>query len=129
MPKLFGEIRERYASRPGGYTRVLHIEPHKEDQAPSAILELVDGPKDLRFAMTARAIAAQQDSEEGIRDLTAKNIVKVTRHRPNGEQELKEMVKRMKTLKLNQDLRRNPLEKTRVYPHRSPPWEEGAEMR
>ncbi|RMY29215.1 hypothetical protein D0864_17006, partial [Hortaea werneckii] len=40
LPKLFGPLRERYASRPGGYTRVLRIEPVKEDQAPSAILEL-----------------------------------------------------------------------------------------
>ena len=54
MPKLFGELRERYAARPGGYTRVLRVEPQKEDQAPSAILEQVDGPRDMRFAMTAR---------------------------------------------------------------------------
>jgi large subunit ribosomal protein L17 len=46
VPKLFGPIRERYADRPGGYTRILRIEPMKEDQAESAILELVDGPRD-----------------------------------------------------------------------------------
>ncbi len=32
IPKLFGELRLRYANRPGGYTRVLRIEPSKEDQ-------------------------------------------------------------------------------------------------
>src|ERR1700753_1676256 len=37
LPKLFGEFRQRYANRPGGYTRVLRVEPKKEDQAPSAI--------------------------------------------------------------------------------------------
>ena len=38
VPKLFGPIRDRYLTRPGGYTRVLRIEPMKEDQAESAIL-------------------------------------------------------------------------------------------
>lgn len=128
MPKLFGEIRERYENRPGGYTRVLHIESHKEDQAPSAILELLDGPKDMRFAMTARAVAAQQDSDGGITSLTAKNIIKVTRHRPGGEGALQEMVKRMKNLEVNQALRIKPLMKERVYYPRKAPWHEGARM-
>src|SRR5690242_15955729 len=45
MDKLFGELRERYANRPGGYTRVLRQEPIRDDAAPSAILSLVDGPR------------------------------------------------------------------------------------
>ncbi|KAI9878758.1 MAG: hypothetical protein M1823_006916, partial [Watsoniomyces obsoletus] len=47
LGKIFGELRERYASRQGGYTRVLRTEPKKRDQAESAVLELVDGPKDM----------------------------------------------------------------------------------
>ena len=104
------------------------MEPVKEDQSPSAILELVDGPKDMRFAMTARAIAAQQDTEKGITDLTAKNIVKVTRHRKNGEQELKELANRMKSMELNQELRQSPIQKRQVYPRREKPWKEGARI-
>jgi large subunit ribosomal protein L17 len=95
LPKLFGPLRERYANRPGGYTRVLRIEPKEDDQAPSAILELVDGPKDMRFAMTARTLARLQKEDKEINDLTAKNIAKVTRFRENGEAALEEMVKRM----------------------------------
>lgn len=99
MPKLFGEIRERYANRPGGYTRVLRIEPLKEDQAPSAILELVDGPRDMRFAMTARTLA-KGDKIHQKSELTQKNIKKVTQFRPNGEDELREMVEAIRGLKV-----------------------------
>jgi len=34
LPKLFGNLRERYADRPGGYTRVLRIEPQKKIKPP-----------------------------------------------------------------------------------------------
>ncbi len=39
--KVFGELSERYADRPGGYTRVLKVGPRQGDGAPMAILELV----------------------------------------------------------------------------------------
>lgn len=100
MPKLFGPLRERYMSRPGGYTRVLRIEPLKADQAPSAILELVDGPKDMRFALTARTIVRERGEGKEAGEMTARNIDKVTRFRPNGEQELEEMVQKIKDLEM-----------------------------
>jgi large subunit ribosomal protein L17 len=95
VPKLFGPIRERYASRPGGYTRVLRIEPMKEDQAESAILELVDGPKDMRFAMTAKTLA-QIPTYKQFNEKTAENIKKVTRFREDGVEQLRDMVTRMR---------------------------------
>ena len=121
LPTLFTTLRQRYLHRPGGYTRVLRIEPlnHHHDQAPSAILELVDGPRDMRFAMTAKtlvreraAAAAAADTagddddqagggrrgEGGIRDITARNVVKVTRFRPGGEEELERTVRRLETM-------------------------------
>ncbi|RDW60952.1 prokaryotic ribosomal protein L17 [Coleophoma cylindrospora] len=100
LPKLFGEMRERYADRPGGYTRVLRIEPLKPDQAPSAILELVDGPKDMRFAMTARTIARLRGEGKEVDNLTQYNVDKVTRFRPNGEQALEEMVEKVNDLEI-----------------------------
>lgn len=42
VSKLFGPMQERYATRPGGFTRVLRIPNRKGDNAPMAVVELVD---------------------------------------------------------------------------------------
>ncbi|MBI4199569.1 MAG: 50S ribosomal protein L17 [Chloroflexi bacterium] len=42
VEKVFGELKERYAMRPGGYTRVLKLGPREGDRAPMALLELVE---------------------------------------------------------------------------------------
>ncbi|MBR3481574.1 MAG: 50S ribosomal protein L17 [Neisseriaceae bacterium] len=40
--KLFGELNERFAARNGGYTRVLKYGFRQGDNAPMALIELVD---------------------------------------------------------------------------------------
>ncbi|KAK4219310.1 ribosomal protein L17 [Rhypophila decipiens] len=100
MPKLFGEIAERYSDRASGYTRVLRTEPKDTySQAPSAILELCDGPKDMRFAMTAATVARDRRLGQPHSELTLKNIKKVTQFRKGGMAEFEEWVK--KTAELN----------------------------
>ena len=116
LPKLFGPLRERYANRPGGYTRVLRIEPIKEDQAASAILELVDGPKDMRFAMTARTIAKANADGKAINDMTAANIHKVTRFRPEADKDLEEMVGKFAEMEALGDFGDEEVKKKRAYP-------------
>lgn len=59
--KLFGDLKERYASRNGGYTRVLKAGFRKGDNAELSVIELVDrniaakGKKDLEFLAQVRA--------------------------------------------------------------------------
>jgi large subunit ribosomal protein L17 len=44
VTKLFNELGPRYLERPGGYLRVLKFGFRKGDNAPMAIVELVDRP-------------------------------------------------------------------------------------
>jgi len=43
--KLFAEIGPRYKTRPGGYTRILKFGFRVGDNAPMALMELVDRPE------------------------------------------------------------------------------------
>ncbi len=42
--KIFNELGPRYISRPGGYLRILKCGYRKGDNAPMALIELVDRP-------------------------------------------------------------------------------------
>ncbi|MBM3346897.1 MAG: 50S ribosomal protein L17 [Betaproteobacteria bacterium] len=44
VTKLFGELGPRYASRNGGYLRILKFGFRKGDNAPMALVELLDRP-------------------------------------------------------------------------------------
>jgi len=63
MPKLFGSFAQRYSARPGGYTRIHKFGTRQGDNAPHAILELVDNPRDLKMEMTSRAIGWEMLTE------------------------------------------------------------------
>jgi large subunit ribosomal protein L17 len=56
----------------------------------------------MRFAMTARTIASSRAEGRDISEMTARNVEKVTRYKPNGENELEQMVKKMSKLEFGE---------------------------
>jgi len=44
VTKLFADLGPRFRTRPGGYTRILRMVPRAGDNAPMALMQLVDRP-------------------------------------------------------------------------------------
>lgn len=66
VAKLFGGLAERYKERPGGYTRVLAAGFRYGDDAPMAVIELVDRDPDVKGAEDkARHTASLEDDDVG----------------------------------------------------------------
>jgi large subunit ribosomal protein L17 len=57
VAKLFGELRERYLERPGGYTRIIPFGLRLGDGASLSIIELVGRPEKLPKAQKKKAAA------------------------------------------------------------------------
>jgi len=55
VTKLFNELGPRYATRPGGYTRILKMGFRVGDNAPMAFVELVDRPEPVAAEATPAA--------------------------------------------------------------------------
>ncbi|KAG0297909.1 hypothetical protein BGZ96_004262 [Linnemannia gamsii] len=60
LPKLFGPLAERFKSRKGGYTRIHKMGNRFGDNAPVAVIELIDGPGDLKNHMLLKTLARQE---------------------------------------------------------------------
>jgi large subunit ribosomal protein L17 len=54
VSKLFGELGPRYAKRNGGYLRILKFGFRPGDNAPMALVELMDRPEGASEATAAR---------------------------------------------------------------------------
>ena len=49
----------------------------------------------MRFAMTAKTLVRERATEEGVREITARNVQKVTRFRSGGMEELERSVRKV----------------------------------
>ncbi len=63
VDKLFTVLAERYADRPGGYTRVLRAGYRYGDASPMAVIELVDRDVDAK-GQDSGPVPGDDDDEE-----------------------------------------------------------------
>jgi len=58
VTKLFADLGPRFRTRPGGYTRILRMVPRAGDNAPMALMQLVDRPAPVAVPAVDEAPAA-----------------------------------------------------------------------
>ena len=77
VAKLFDTIGPRFKTRPGGYTRILHMAPRPGDNAPMALMQLVErsapvaveaAPDDKNAKKSEKAAAPSKEEKKARAD-------------------------------------------------------------
>ena len=72
--KLFESLGPRFKARPGGYTRILRMDPRPGDAAPMALMQLLDQPEALAEAGTPAESAATEKQAPPKKAAAAKKV-------------------------------------------------------
>jgi large subunit ribosomal protein L17 len=69
--KLFEDLGPRFKARPGGYTRILRMDPRPGDSAPMALMQLLDQPEKADETAAAPATEGEGDAKPATKKAAA----------------------------------------------------------